>query len=176
MSRMDMNALKEIPGYKPIMKIVLQSQIQLLVSQQYCKLPQYSDTQKITVSCLTFEQCGFTVELYVQKMQMEWQKSADPDQTAPRALFAETFLVDSVIIRLYNRGPDVCAHVIWHLFNELGKRIRYKALLSILSLLPDKVNDFINSLLPSLFHCISNFLLSFKDGTTNSQSSKQIQY
>lgn len=33
MSRMDVNALKEIPGYKPIVKIVLQTQIQLLLEQ-----------------------------------------------------------------------------------------------------------------------------------------------
>ena len=39
----------------------------------YSKIPKYSDTRKIVVIILKFEQFGSKIEKYVQKMQTEWQ-------------------------------------------------------------------------------------------------------
>ena len=39
----------------------------------YRKIPKYSDTRIIAVIILKFEQCGSTIESWVQKMQPEWQ-------------------------------------------------------------------------------------------------------
>ena len=39
----------------------------------YCKTPKNSDTKKLAVIILKFEQCGFTIEKYVQEMQTKWQ-------------------------------------------------------------------------------------------------------
>ena len=44
-----------------------------MTMQSYCKIPKYSDNRKIAVIILKFEQCGSTIEKWVQKMQMEWQ-------------------------------------------------------------------------------------------------------
>ena len=37
------------------------------------KTPKSLDTRKIIVIILKFEQCGSTIEKWVQKMQTEWQ-------------------------------------------------------------------------------------------------------
>ena len=44
-----------------------------------------------------------------------------------------------------NRGSYMSAHVILNLLNQLGKRIRCEALLSILSVLPKEFNKFNNT-------------------------------
>ena len=44
-----------------------------VIIQKYCKISKYVDARKIAVIILKFKQYGSTIELWVQKMQMEWQ-------------------------------------------------------------------------------------------------------
>ena len=39
----------------------------------YRKIPKFSDTRKIWTNPPKFEQKDYTIEKYVQKVQMEWQ-------------------------------------------------------------------------------------------------------
>ena len=42
--------------------------------KNYCKNLETLDTWKIAVIILKFEQCGFTMQYSVKKMQMKWQR------------------------------------------------------------------------------------------------------
>ena len=42
-------------------------------SREYRKSPKMSDIRQTAVIILKFEQDGFTIQLCVQKMQLEWQ-------------------------------------------------------------------------------------------------------
>ena len=44
-----------------------------VIIPKYHKITKYVDTQKIAVIMLKFKQYGSTIELWVKKMQMEWQ-------------------------------------------------------------------------------------------------------
>ena len=63
-----------------------------LINIDYRKIPQCSDTRKIAVIILKFEQSGYTIGQWVQKMPMEWH--VDPNQTVQEqsdlSLFAQT--------------------------------------------------------------------------------------
>ena len=44
-----------------------------VIDDNYRKIPKNSDTQKIAVLILKFEQCGSTIESCIQKMQTKLQ-------------------------------------------------------------------------------------------------------
>ena len=43
-----------------------------MANPDYCKNHKFSDGQKIAVTILKSEQCGFTIEKCIQKMETDW--------------------------------------------------------------------------------------------------------
>ena len=72
-------------------------------------------------------------------------------------------VMNHVIKRLsciLHRGSDMSAHVLLNLLNELGKKIRYGAVPSILSVFPNEFNKFNNTgarMQDSIYHMTLKF-------------------